>query len=69
MPCPRKDHPTGNPRSTATAQDRKDNSFLLPGCSGQDALRWQVAPFDPQPKARCDVLQLRQLLGLVGRGA
>ncbi|SDG96707.1 hypothetical protein SAMN05216260_1451, partial [Streptomyces griseoaurantiacus] len=27
MPRPRQDHPTGNPRSTATAQDRKDNSF------------------------------------------
>ncbi|MBX9399647.1 hypothetical protein K4749_40720, partial [Streptomyces sp. TRM72054] len=25
---PRQDHPTGNQRSTATAQDRKDNSFL-----------------------------------------
>src|SRR5215470_7744510 len=27
MPSPQQDHPTGNPRSTATAQDRKDNSF------------------------------------------
>lgn len=28
MLWPQQDHPTGNPRSTATAQDRKDNSFL-----------------------------------------
>ncbi|MFF4138986.1 hypothetical protein ACFY1B_48055 [Streptomyces mirabilis] len=28
MLWPRQNHPTGNPRSTATAQDRKDNSFL-----------------------------------------
>ena len=30
MLWPQQDHPTGNPRSTATAQDRKDNSFLGP---------------------------------------
>jgi hypothetical protein len=27
MPWPRPDHRFGNPRSTATAQDRKDNSY------------------------------------------